>query len=243
VSELKSIDLESCGSTNDELRALAEEGAAHGSYVSSRVQFDGRGREDREWISDDGNLFVSILVREVPTQLWTWVPLASAIAIAEQFSAELEYEVKWPNDLQLDGRKAGGILCESVGRKEGGFIVVGIGLNITSAPEGIDRETVAQSEFYPDADRDSALPRVVLAIIEGAARLAEEGPKWIRESYDQRAFLPAGSAIEWQENGGTISGIVQGLGEYGELKVESEGKVRALMVEEISKVRTQASGG
>ena len=131
--------IESCESTNDLARELGEAGYPHGTWISARQQSRGRGRLGRQWQSIEGNLFLSIIVRPEMRELWTWVPMATAIAIAEALRSlfpELPVQVKWPNDLWVHGKKLGGILCEAVGGRADSFIVIGIGLNCAVAPEG-----------------------------------------------------------------------------------------------------------
>jgi BirA family biotin operon repressor/biotin-[acetyl-CoA-carboxylase] ligase len=124
------------GSTMDLLHQLAAEGAAEGTVVVAGEQTSGRGSRARPWRSPPGGLWLSALYRpHVPSGaelLSLRVGLAVADAI-ESVGSGVRLGIKWPNDLLLDDRKLGGILCEARWHGETlGWIVVGIGLNVTN---------------------------------------------------------------------------------------------------------------
>jgi BirA family transcriptional regulator, biotin operon repressor / biotin---[acetyl-CoA-carboxylase] ligase len=128
------------GSTNADLVAAAEAGAADRTVFATRHQTAGRGRLDRQWIAPPGtNLLVSMLFRTVPAhphQLTQRVALAAARACEEV--AGVSPTLKWPNDLLLDGRKLAGVLAQSGGPGPM-YVVVGIGLNVRWAPDDAAR--------------------------------------------------------------------------------------------------------
>ena len=142
-------------STNEEARRLAADGAEAGTVVWARRQRSGRGRRGRAWVSDEGNLFCSVIVRPVcPPGEAAQVSLVTALAVAETVEDALggtgaatlapaprvTVQVKWPNDVLAGGRKLAGILLESDGGHGGGGVslVVGVGINIAHAPEGTE---------------------------------------------------------------------------------------------------------
>jgi BirA family transcriptional regulator, biotin operon repressor / biotin---[acetyl-CoA-carboxylase] ligase len=120
------------GSTNEDLFAAARAGAPDRSVLRARHQTFGRGRLDRRWESPpDANLLVSLLFRDVPAsphELTHRVALAALAAIER--TTGRRPELKWPNDLLLDGRKLAGLLAEADGSGEIEFVVVGIGINV-----------------------------------------------------------------------------------------------------------------
>jgi len=131
------------GSTNDELKRLAEEGAPEGLLAITDEQLAGRGRLDRTWVAPAGSsLLMSLLFRPTfldPTkapQLTMICSLAAVDAVA--LVTGLQVDLKWPNDLLLDGKKLAGVLTElgftygsplSEGAKLS-WVVVGLGLNV-----------------------------------------------------------------------------------------------------------------
>ena len=128
------------GSTNADLLAAAASGAADRSVLMARHQTSGKGRLDRRWEAPSGtNLLVSLLFRDVPHhphELTQRVALAASQACLAV--AGVSPELKWPNDLLLDGRKLAGVLAQAGGAGPA-YVVVGIGLNIGWAPEGAAR--------------------------------------------------------------------------------------------------------
>jgi BirA family biotin operon repressor/biotin-[acetyl-CoA-carboxylase] ligase len=123
------------GSTNVDAVAAARNGAPHGSVFFADEQTAGRGRGDHSWESAAAQgLYVSILLRPaMNTAHLPIVPLAAGLAAASAVSAasSLKADLRWPNDILIGDRKAGGILVES--KTEGGdvsWVVVGIGINV-----------------------------------------------------------------------------------------------------------------
>jgi BirA family biotin operon repressor/biotin-[acetyl-CoA-carboxylase] ligase len=124
-------------STNTDALEAARAGAPHGSVYFSDEQLAGRGRGDHAWQSAAGQgLYVSVLLRpQFPAVRLPLLPLAAGLAAAESIRivAGLTVDLRWPNDLLIGPRKAGGILVESrteAGNDGGTVAVVGIGINV-----------------------------------------------------------------------------------------------------------------
>lgn len=228
--------LESCISTNDEAKKLGEAGLPSGTWISTRNQTGGRGRQGREWKSGEENLYLSYLIRLEDKGLWTWVPVATAIGVIRALDRlDVRIQVKWPNDLYVMGAKLGGILCEGVGSKGQSFIVAGVGLNVNEAPSVEDRDTTSMRII---SDRSFSVAEVRRLVIEELGVVFEElvqnGAPWIKLQYEQNTCMPAGTQVEWRDGDGTHGARVVGLGGSGELIVQSEGKTRKLYAEEVS---------
>lgn len=120
-------------STNDVARQMASEGAKEGTVVISETQTLGRGRLGREWVSPEGGIWFSIVLRPAVdprnAPILTFVAaVAIARAIREMFG--LDAEVKWPNDVLIKGKKVCGILTEtSIKGHVVNFAIVGVGIN------------------------------------------------------------------------------------------------------------------
>lgn len=136
-------------STNREAVALGQAGMEHGVLVLADAQTAGRGRMGRSWFSPSGvNLYGSLIVRtavdaERLAEWLSWLPLMAALAAAEamEHAGTPRVAVKWPNDLLIQERKVGGILCESgSSRRAGPFQVIGLGLNVNGALEDFPDE-------------------------------------------------------------------------------------------------------
>ena len=142
-------------STNDEAKALALAGERGPLWVVAARQTAGRGRLGRSWISSPGNLHASLILSgafrpEVAPQLGfvAGVALLQALAAAAPGAA---FALKWPNDLLLERAKLGGILVEGANGSGGFAVVVGIGVNCASAPEGLPYPARALSSLGPAA--------------------------------------------------------------------------------------------
>jgi BirA family biotin operon repressor/biotin-[acetyl-CoA-carboxylase] ligase len=129
------IYLESVPSTQDVVRQAARDGAAEGLAVVAGQQTAGKGRSGRSWWSPpSGGIYLSLLLRpDLPGDLVSWTTMALGLGAAEAIEAEcgLHADIKWPNDLQLHGRKLAGVLAEGAftGNRLD-YIVAGIGLNV-----------------------------------------------------------------------------------------------------------------
>ncbi len=132
------VALDETDSTNDDLVALAAAGpVAEFTAVVTTRQTAGRGRLGRAWVAPPGtSLAASVLLRpqdaDVPLERYGWIPLIAGLAMTRavrQLVPDRRVELKWPNDVQIDGRKVCGVLSELL--PDGRGVVVGAGLNLT----------------------------------------------------------------------------------------------------------------
>lgn len=144
------VERDRVGSTNDEAAAMAREGAEDGTVVWARRQEGGRGRRGRIWRSPEGNLYFSAVLRPAaPAAQAAQLSMVAAVAVAEGLVRHLpetaRVEQKWPNDVLIKGRKAAGILLESSGyaTRRVDWVVVGCGINVASAPAGVQTPATA----------------------------------------------------------------------------------------------------
>ena len=130
------------GSTNDEARRLAEQGAPNGTLVICDHQTAGRGRMARRWISTAGScLLLSLILRpNLPPARVQIATMACGLAAADAIEdvTGVQAGLKWPNDLLIGDRKVAGILTEmaTIGDKVE-FLVVGIGVNVNLEPRSL----------------------------------------------------------------------------------------------------------
>lgn len=199
-------------STNEHARALAAAGAPHGTLVTASEQRAGRGRQGRTWSAPAGRaLLCSVVLREPPRLL----PLAAGVAVASLAGGD----IKWPNDVLVDGRKVAGILVE--GRPQARWAVLGIGVNVAVVIEELPLEVRASAGTLGLAAEE----------IEGwLARLLEALERWLYAREDQvLAAVRARDALLDQEvrwAGG--SGTGAGLDGDGRLVVATAGGRMAL---------------
>lgn len=132
-------------STNEMALELARAGAPHGTAIAARRQSAGRGRGQRKWASPAGGLYISIVVRpNLDRERWGLLPLATGLGagkaverLTREAGQPMKVGLKWPNDLIINGRKLGGILCHG---SSGEYGVLGIGINVNTLPVHIDHE-------------------------------------------------------------------------------------------------------
>jgi BirA family biotin operon repressor/biotin-[acetyl-CoA-carboxylase] ligase len=174
---------ESITSTNDAAKQLAVEGALDGTVVIAEEQTAGRGRHGRRWLAPAGSsLLVSCILRpslspeELPLLL-----MASALAVAQAIeeSTGLLVNLKWPNDILLRNRTAGGILIETgLSGEDVDYAVIGIGLNVNAAmttiPELATTATSISAELGESASRLKIL-RALLRCMETEYILLQTG--------------------------------------------------------------------
>jgi BirA family biotin operon repressor/biotin-[acetyl-CoA-carboxylase] ligase len=174
------------GSTMDLARALAREGAAHGTVVLAEEQTLGRGRLGRRWISPYGlNLYFSILLRPALEDL-RGLSMIAPLAVVEgtQTACDLACSIKWPNDVQIGEKKLAGVLIESeLSGDRPLFAIAGIGVNAnfdTSVePEIAATATSLLRETGAHQDRE----RVLAACLEAFERCYGEPLDAIRERW------------------------------------------------------------
>ena len=112
-----------------------------GDLVVAKKQTAGRGRLNRKWISTEGNLFASFVIKEPFSEPFyaTMVSSLSVVAAIHKLYPGITPEIKWPNDVILNGKKICGVLCEGVireGKLKG--IICGIGVNLNFTQEELD---------------------------------------------------------------------------------------------------------
>jgi BirA family biotin operon repressor/biotin-[acetyl-CoA-carboxylase] ligase len=126
-------------STMDEATALARKGCPAFTVAVAQRQTMGRGRMERSWLSADGGLYFTVVLRPtIPLELSGLVNMSAAVDMAEVLKASYGIDacVKWPNDILVDGGKICGILSQmEVEGDQVSYMNIGIGLNVNNRPE------------------------------------------------------------------------------------------------------------
>lgn len=149
------------GSTMDEAAALAQQGAPSGTVVVARYQSAGRGRAGRSWTAPpDTALQMTVMLRtERPPQALGVLPLLVGVAVSraiESVAPPLSCQLKWPNDLQIGGRKVGGILLTTKLQGDQTVLLIGIGVNVLGEQHTLpDGATSLAAELARSDDRAS----------------------------------------------------------------------------------------
>jgi len=200
-------------STNAKAFELAQEGAFAGEVVIAEAQTAGKGRRGRTWVSPPGqNLAFSVVLRpELAPQRASEITLVAAVALAETIrEAGIEATIKWPNDIQIEGRKLAGILTELCADTERvQFIVLGIGVNLNSELSDFPAE-VAEIATSLRVARGQSVPRALFT-----AALFTKLEQWLDRWVDD-GFEPV--RLAWKRLSSTIGQEVLVRGERQELR-------------------------
>ncbi len=213
-------------STNAEAMRLGLAGEVAPVWVRAERQTAGRGRSGRLWVSEPGNLYASLLLRLVcpPTVLHqlSFVAAVASVAavhtIAASGTARLPLKLKWPNDVLLGGAKLTGILPESTLNADGTVLaVIGIGVNLAHAPDGLGRATTCLAahglDITPAAMLDALSAELDGALATWAAGI---GFSVIRERWLANS-LPIGTPMTVHAAEMPVAGTFAGLGPDGAL--------------------------
>jgi len=157
------------GSTMDAARELARKGAGEGIIVIAEVQTRGRGRLSREWLSPEGGIYFTIILRpKISPAYAPRVNLMAAIAVAATIKKlfGLRAELKWPNDVLIAGKKVCGILAEMDAEMDVvNCVNVGIGINAnTSIPQFERTATSLKDMLGREISRKELLSALVVEI-------------------------------------------------------------------------------
>jgi BirA family biotin operon repressor/biotin-[acetyl-CoA-carboxylase] ligase len=216
-------------STNALAKSLAAQGAPEGTLVVAEHQTAGRGRLGRRWHSPPGEgIYVSLIIRpSLSLQEAPKLNMLLAVAAAEAVIGEtgLPVRLKWPNDLMIKGRKAGGILIEigsEMDRVE--YAVAGVGLNVLTAkfPGPLDRTATS---IFRESGRSISRAGLLRALLGRLEALYDHqktsGFEKIRRRFIELTGLK-GLWLRVEVSGRTISGRVQRIDEFGALVMEDD---------------------
>ena len=237
------VAYETIGSTNDELKRLAREGAGEGLVVIAERQTAGRGRRGRTWVSPPGNLYSSTLVRPdcraaTAAQLGFVAALGVNGAIGE-LAPPVETRCKWPNDLLANGKKVSGILLETemVAGDRPDFVILGVGVNLASSPRDTPYPATSLAE---EGAPLIAPPMMAAAFIRHfaawLARWREDGFAPIREAWLARA-MGLGEPIQVRLERDTLDGRFLDLDDDGALLLGQAAGSRRIAAGEIFPAR------
>ena len=214
------------GSTNTELKALAEKGGADGTVLIASEQTAGRGRLGRSFYSPkDTGLYMSILLRpDLSAQDALYITTCAAVSAAQAIdtAAGVKSEIKWVNDIYLNGKKVCGILTEASIDFEGGglnYAVLGVGINLSTTDFPEDLKDIAASVSAESADLRSVISAELLKnFYTYYENLCEH--EFLPE-YRRRSML-TGKDISFIRGNDTFNGTVEGIDDEVRLVVRLE---------------------
>lgn len=215
--------LDAVTSTNDVALARAAAGAPEGTLITARTQSAGRGRRGRTWFSPVGNLHLS-LVLTPGTGGAPGIGFAASLAAADAvqvFAAGHNVQVKWPNDVLLDGAKVAGLLIEVVPERPG-TLVLGVGIDVTAAPGGMPYPATSLAAVGVQTDAAAVRDAFCAAFERRYRALTADGFAPVRAVWLARA-AGVGKAITVNLDGARYDGVFSGLDEGGALVLDQGG--------------------
>lgn len=224
-------------STNDVAAVLAEQRPGEGSVVLANAQSSGRGRQGRPWVSPAGaGLYVSIVLRPPPHAV-TLVTIAAGVAVADgiQTATGLDVQLKWPNDVQIGGRKVAGLLAEassSTAVPSVQHVILGVGINVMAAaypPEIASRATSLEGELGRPVDRGLLLAECLSSLAARYESLRRGDIAPVVGAWRARAAATLGRSVRWEAAGHACEGIAENIDDAGALLVRTAaGQVRVI---------------
>ncbi len=221
------LKLETIDSTNAEARRRSKAGEPGPLWIWSARQSQGRGRGGREWISQHGNLFASLLITlNCPLRVAAQLSLVAGIVAFDTIAKLIAYEgrsevlLKWPNDVLLAGEKVSGVLLESVaGSESRSTVVIGTGINLANHPENMPLPAVSLAAYGMTVTPADALEVLAATMNEWLARWGEGyGFPTIRRAWLDRAG-PTGRPLRVKISGEETDGVYGGLDADGALRL------------------------
>ncbi|HEX8313087.1 MAG TPA: biotin--[acetyl-CoA-carboxylase] ligase [Chthoniobacteraceae bacterium] len=212
-------------STNNRAADAGRNGAASGLVIFAEEQTAGRGRFGRAWASASHlGLWFSVLLRPpMPMARWPRLTTWTAVQLARVIDAQTggKTQIKWPNDIYLNGRKAGGILIETgVDAAQAPFAVIGIGLNVNQTPDDLPEELRGRATSIREAagrriDRPEFAAAVLQQLDTGLPGLISDFAAIIEEATQRSTLI--GQWVEINTGASVIQGTATGLDPEGQL--------------------------
>lgn len=234
---------EETGSTNDDIKKMASEGAPNGTLVVADRQTAGRGRRGRTWISPAGeSIYMSLLLRPrcMPNQA-SALTLVMALAVTEAMEelASGRSGIKWPNDIVMNGKKVCGILTEmGLNQTAIDYVVIGVGINVSQRffeEEIAATATSIDLELGEKIDRTELIGRILYYFEQEYAEFEKMFDlTTLVERYNQY-LLNRDRQVRVLDPKGEYEGLALGINSQGELLIKCQsGDITEVYAGEVS---------
>ncbi len=231
-------------STQETARELAAGGAAQGTVVVAERQTAGRGRMGRSWHSPAGvNLYCTIILRPaLPLAEVPRLSLVAGVAAAQAIEREAPglVSLKWPNDVWLKGRKAGGIIAEAVtnARQELDCVLLGIGINVNLALSDIpaelrDKATSVRIAVGHPCDRIAIANSLFSLLDYRYMEVVTRGFDAVRPEWERFSAL-TGKRVTVVDGPRRESGVVRGIDPDGALVLDVGNGLHKILAGDVS---------
>lgn len=234
--------MESVQSTNTLVRQQAEQGQQEGYTLIALEQTEGRGRKGRTFSSPQGGIYMSVLLRpQIRVQELPLITFAGAVSVAKaaEECTGIPVEIKWVNDLLVDGKKLCGILTEASMEAETGevgYVIVGIGLNVEQAPQlEDDKKSCALAQMVSfSIDKNELIVQILHNLEEYVSDISRGRKEVLLNAYQSRLTL-LGKEISFWTPRERLSGRAIKMDEEGNLLVQMpDGAIQTLHPGEVS---------
>jgi len=226
-----------CSSTQDLARDAAARGSEQGWTVVTDLQRAGRGRSGRAWVAPAETALLFSTILRPPLDLFPLLPLLAALTVAGgiEVATGAAPDLKWPNDVLLNGRKLAGILLE---RPVGADVVLGVGVNVNqSAAELPEGATSLAAELGHELEREPLLAAILNDLGNAYERADREGVEWIVPGWRSRSSM-LGKRVAVDREGALIRGMAEDVAEDGALRVRlDDGSRISVVAGEVRRVR------
>ncbi len=225
-------------STMDVARQEAQRGATEGTVVIADEQTAGRGRLKRVWLSPKGSIALSIILYPDVLHLPYLIMLASLAAVHTiEKVADLKPQVKWPNDVLINGKKVCGILIESnVQKNKAAYAIIGIGINVNLRPSDFPEISPIATSLADELGAEVSrldLVRQLLVEIEKLYTTLPDGELIYQEWRDK--LMTLGRRVQVKSGKATLEGIAESVARDGSLLLRhSNGNLTKILAGDVS---------
>jgi BirA family biotin operon repressor/biotin-[acetyl-CoA-carboxylase] ligase len=235
------------GSTNADLAAAARVGAPDGTVILTEHQTAGRGRAGRTWEGESGrSVLLSALLRPgPPADRGSLVVFAAGLAACDAVrvaAPRAAVALKWPNDVMVGDRKAGGILVEAeVASGVLAHVVIGMGINVHQRPEDLPEGGISLDVAHGEAvDRGRLVVALLVALEDRLAQL--ESDRGVLVDDYRRTCATLGRLVLVERRSGRLAGTALDVSSTGALLVATELGVEEVTVGDVVHVRAPGGG-
>jgi len=234
----KVIYLASVPSTMDTARAAALKGAEEGTVVITGEQTGGRGRLKRQWVSPKGNIALSIILYPDIAHLPYLIMIASlAVVYSIESITGVKAQIKWPNDVLIDGKKVCGILIENqVKRGKAAYSIVGIGINVALKPTDYAEIADTAISLKNTKVKGDVRLKLIKALLQEFDELYVNlpHPKPIYKAWRDK-LVTLGKKVKATSGSQTIEGIAKAVDEDGALWIRgAEGTLTKVVAGDVT---------
>ena len=202
------------------------------TVVTTDTQTAGRGRFDRRWVSEPGGLYFSVLLKPTQTEFLANITQLMALAVcqaAEKYG--LTPNLKWPNDVQVSGKKLCGILSEAITQNgKIACLVLGVGVNVGQKDLSyVGQPAVSLRELGVNVAKEDFLQVVLDVFFQSYEAVVAEGFSVICPAYKER-FPFLGKQIAVKNGTSALTGIAQDLSPRGTLCLQTQSGLREVLI-------------